>query len=261
MDAFIGFSSVFTLVSAINFFVPTVKIQGALPLAADTIIGVTYALWKVRRPSRIEIKPANCNTVIEVVFGDLFKQEGVRAIPVNEFFDSKIGNPVSPKSVHGAFIERVFGGRSESFDKQVDEQLRDVPHHDIKREEGKSKQYPIGSTALITANQDRYLAFASTRTDPKTCKASADVAIMWLGMQELWRRARIVCNGQPLNVPLVGSGMAGIGLPPRSLVDLMILSVITETKSTEITRRIRIVLYGDRFDFPDLRDIAARWGG
>lgn len=71
-------------------------------------------------------KIANSNTVIEVIFGDLFEQSGIRAIAVNEFFDSKIGKPVSDKSLHGIFLQKCFGGHPEPFDKQVDEQLKNV---------------------------------------------------------------------------------------------------------------------------------------
>jgi len=38
----------------------------------------------------------------------------------------------------------------------------------------------VVSTAIINCNADIYLVFALTHTDPKTCKASADVAMMWM---------------------------------------------------------------------------------
>ena len=57
-------------------------------------------MGKVWKPSKIDICVANCNSTIEVVFGDLFEQDGIRVIAVNEFFDSELGKPVSDKSVH-----------------------------------------------------------------------------------------------------------------------------------------------------------------
>ena len=62
-----------------------------------------------------------------------------------------------------------------------------------------------------------------------------------------------------MNLPLVGSGLSGLGLPTRDLLNLIILSAITETKSKGITRRIRIVLHRDRFDSLDLRDVKRHW--
>src|SRR6266566_3417455 len=86
---FTSFSVIFTLVRAITYFIPTIKIEGLLPLAAAAVVSVVFGLGKAWKPSRIEIPIANCNTAIEVLFGDLFAQDGIRVVAVNEFFDSK----------------------------------------------------------------------------------------------------------------------------------------------------------------------------
>jgi len=167
--------------------------------------------------------------------------------------------PVSDKSVHGIFLQKCFGGYQESFDKQVDEQLKNINSTYVEKIEGKCKCYPIGSTALVTVNQDRYVAFAFAKTDPKTCKAYSDVTLMWVALHKLWERARIESGGHAVNLPLVGSGLSGLGLPTRDLLNLIILSAITETKSKEVTQRIRIVLHRSRFDDLDLRDVRQHW--
>jgi hypothetical protein len=114
----------FTLVKAITHFFPSIKIEGLPFLIAITCISVGFALKKVWKPSKIKIKTAQSDTIIEVLFGDLFVQSGIRIIAVNEFFDSKIGNPVSDKSLHGIFLQKCFGGSHLPFDQQVDEQLK-----------------------------------------------------------------------------------------------------------------------------------------
>ena len=256
---FTAFSVLFTLIKGLTHFVPGIKIEGLLPLAIVICVSVIYGLKKVWKPSRIEIKVANSNTTIEVLFGDIFDQDGVRAIAVNEFFDSKLGKPVSDKSLHGIFLNKCFGGHPEPFDKQVDEQLKETKSIEFTRTEGKNKSFPIGSSALIIVNQDKYLAFAFSKTQPDTCKAYADVTMMWVALHQLWQRARNESSGHPLNLPLVGSGLSGLGLPTRDLLNLIILSAITETKARQVTDRIRIVLHRDRFDDLDLRDVKDHW--
>ena len=256
---FTCFSVIFTIVRSITHFIPTIKIEGPAPLIGAIGISVFYGLVKIWKPSQIEIPLANCNTVIEITFGDLFTQDGIRVIAVSEFFDSKLGMPVSDKSLHGIFLRKCFGGHPESFDKQVDEQLKNIKSCQIDKVEGKSRRYPIGSTALITANQDRYLTFALTEADPKTCKVYSDVAMMWKALDSLWQRVRIESNGDTVNLPLVGSGLAGLGLPARDLLDLLILSAITATKIQEVSRRIRIVLHPDRFGDLDLNEVEEHW--
>jgi hypothetical protein len=259
-DIFTTFSALFLLVKVVTHFLPTIRIEGPFELTVLVVVSIVLVLAKEAwRPSRIEVPIANCNTVIEVIFGDLFSQDGIRVIPVNEFFDSKLGKPVSDQSLHGILLRKCFGGHPEAFDKQLDEQLRGKEGCEVERVEGKSKRYPIGSTALINVNQDRYITFASARTDPDTCKASSDVGLMWVALRELWQRLRIEANGYAVNLPLVGSGLAGIGLPTRNLLDVMILSAIAETKVKEVTARIRIVLHRDRFDDLDLRDVRHYW--
>lgn len=257
---FSSFSMIFTLIKALNHFVPEVKIEGLVALLSVVSISVVIGLKKVWKPSKIDICVANCATRIEVVFGDLFAQEGIRAVAVNDFFDSELGKPVSDRSLHGMLIQKCFGGHPEPFDKQVSAQLAGVASTTVvEKVEGKNQQYAIGTTAMLEANSDRYLVFALAHSDPQTCKANADVTMMWNALNKLWARARVECGGHSLNLPLVGSGLSGLGLPTRDLLNLLILSAITVTKASEITTRIRIVLHRDRFNDLDLRDVKKHW--
>ncbi len=258
-QSFVAFSVMWTLIEGLTYFVPGFQIKGLVALGVIILISISYALKKVWKPSKIEIKISNSNTTIEVVFGDLFQQDGIRAIAVNEFFDSKLGRPVSDKSLHGIFLKKCFGGHPEPFDKQVNEQLQGIESSEVEKIEGKTKSFPIGSSALITVDQDRYLAFAFAKTDPKTCKAYSDVTMMWVALHQFWQQARIESSGNAVNLPLVGSGLSGLGLPTRDLLNLIILSAITETKNKPVTDKIRIVLHRDRFEDLDLRDVKQHW--
>ena len=46
----------------------------------------TMGAARTIKPQRIRIKIANTDTTIEVLFGDLFALDGLRAIAVSEFF-------------------------------------------------------------------------------------------------------------------------------------------------------------------------------
>ncbi len=256
---FTAISVMFTVVKVVTHFIPGVEIAGPIPLMAMIFLGLCHGARKVWKPSKILIEMPHSNTIIEVLFGNIFEQSGIKAISVNDFFDSKLGKPVSDKSVHGMFLQKCFGGHPEAFDKQVEQELKSIPHEEIIKVDGKTKRYPIGTTALIGVNSDKYIVFAFAKSDPETCKAGSDVTMMWIALHELWERARNEAGGHSLNLPLVGSGLSGLGLPTRDLLNLIILSAITETKSKEITQRIRIVLHRSRFDDLDLRDVKMHW--
>ncbi len=257
---FTCFSVLFTVVKVVTQFFPTIQISGPAPLMAAILISCAWGLWKVWKPSRTTIRIANSSTSLEIVFGDIFEQVGIRAIGVSEFFETQLGQPVSEKSLHGAFLKRHFSGYQDSIDRQIRAQLIDEEHTEVSdKVEGKTLCYHIGTTALINVNEDRYVLFALSKTNHSNCKVYSDVELMWRALHKLWQRARVECNGHPLNLPLVGSGLSGLNLPTRDLLNLVILSAITESKAHEITQTIRIVLRRDRFEGIDLREVKHHW--
>ena len=259
LDAFAAFSVFWTLTQGITHFLG-VKIEGGYNLTAIVLVSLAFGLNRFWKPSRIAIKVAATNTRIEVLFGDIFSEKGLRGIGVTEFFESELGVPVSEKSLHGLFLQKCFGGGSEDFNKQLEQQLKESNFEEVdKKDAGKTKAYPIGTTACVKVGKDKYILFALAEADRETCKAASDVAKMWVAMHGLWQKTRIEAGGHPLNIPLIGSGLSGIGLPSRELLNLIILSAITETKVKQITRRIRIVLHLDQFEEINLRDVKKYW--
>jgi len=257
--AFAAFSVLWTLTDGITHFLPGVKIEGGYALSLIILASIAYGLNRFWKPSIIVIKVATTNTKIEVLFGDLFEQNGLRGIAVTVFFESELGSPVSEKSLHGLFLKKCFGGGAKDFDRQLKDELKEITFEEVEKSEGKRKRFPIGTTAEINVDGDKYIVFALAEADLETCKAKSDVTKMWVAMHHLWQRARIEAGGYPLNVPLIGSGLSGIGLPSRDLLNLIILSAITETKASRITEVIRIVLHPDRFEEIDLRDVKKYW--
>ena len=257
---FTCFSVLFTVVKVVTQFFPSIQISGPVPLTAAILISCAWGLWKVWKPSKTVISIAHSSSCLEIHFGDLFQQDGVRAIGVSEFFETKLGQPVSEKSLHGAFLKRHFSGYQDSIDRQIDAQLVNEPFTEVPdKVDGKTRCYSIGATALINVNDDKYILFALTKTNHANCKVYSDVELMWRALHKLWERGRVECNGYPLNLPLVGSGLSGLNLPTRDLLNLVILSAITESKAHEITKTIRIVLRRDRFEDIDLREVKKHW--
>lgn len=255
------FSLLFTFVKVSVQFFPLMKIEGGLPLIFGIVFSLLWAAFSVRKLSKISFKIANCNTKIDVFFGDIFQQDGIRAIPVSVYFESKLGRPVSDLSLHGLFVKAFFADYPQALDQQIDEQLENEPFEEVTKAEGKTRCYKIGTTALVKVREDCYILFALAEADTVTLKASSDMEFMWRALHKLWERARNECNGHPVNLPLVGSGLSNLGLTARDLLNLLILSAITETKAKDITRKIRIVLHRSKFEEIDLREIKRHWEG
>lgn len=258
--AFAAFSVIWTVTEAFDKFVPGVIINGPWPLGIIIASSVLWSLKKVLKPTEVSIKLSTTDTTIDIVFGDIFEEEGLCGIPMTVYFESQLGQPVSLNSLHGQLLNRYFGGGVATFDQQVQSQLASMNFIPFTSKiVGKTDKYPIGTTALITVNNRKFLAFALAEADITTCKADANVSMLWEALEHLWKRARNDLGGETLNLPLVGSGLSNIGLPARDLLNLIVLSAITATKEKRITRRIRIVLHRDRYEEFDLRDVKQYW--
>jgi hypothetical protein len=245
---------------AFDKFVPGVIIGGPWPLGIIVGFSVLWSLKKVLKPTEISIRLATIDTTIDVVFGDIFQEEGMCAIPMTVYFESQAGKPVSANSLHGQFLLRYFGGGVATFDQQIQAQLAGVSAVSVPTKKvGKTNKYPIGTTAVISVVGRKFLPFALAEADPVECKADANVSMLWEALENLWKRARNELGGETLNLPLVGSGLSNIGLPARDLLNLIVLSAITATKEKKITRRIRVVLHRDRYEEFDLRDVKQYW--
>lgn len=259
VEAFAALGAMWSLVEMHAHFFQESAIRGLCAFGSMVLVSIVWAIYRVRVLSTVVLPVPQSNTRIEVVFGDLFAQDGLRVVAVNDFFDSKLGRPVSEMSLHGVLLKKVLGGHPDAFDRQVDAQLSNEPFVTVTRAEGKDRRFEIGSTALVQANNADYLLFALSRTDSATCKASCDVAMLWDALDRMWQRARVESHGKPIVLPLVGSGLAGVGLPPRELLYLIMLSAVVATRRNHIAACIRVVLHSDQSENIDLRGVELYW--
>ena len=200
----------------------------------------------------------NTNTKVEIEFGDLFQAKGHKVIPVSEYFDSKIGKPVSPNSLHGIFIEKILGGHITIFDNAVNSQLAGQQIGTIQRIDGKNLKYEIGTTITIEHNKSLYFVFALTNAD-NDCNVSCTPSLMLKALDGLWNKVRIEGNGIDINLPLIGNGLSRIGLPQSQLLQLILISLLKSAKEKDLSSTIRIILTENIFDKIDLEIIKHNW--
>lgn len=256
---FLCYSFLWTIIESATSIL-SISIQGSgyyLSLIGSSLI---FGLYKIYQPRSISFKIPASDTTVKVYYGDIFEQDGVIAIPVNEFFDSEIGNPVSELSLHGIVIQKFLGGFSASFDQAIQNDLLNKTYDEIhEKVDGKNKKYQIGTTALLNADNRKFLLFVLSHTSYADCKAYADISVLTKSLTGLLERARNILSGNSINIPLIGSGLAGIGLPPTQLLQLIILVLVEETKKREISKEVRIVLHESKFEEIDLELIKNQW--
>ncbi|NOT02162.1 MAG: hypothetical protein HOP29_16250 [Phycisphaerales bacterium] len=194
----------------------------------------------------IEITSNAFDTPITIMFGDVFAQEGYKAVSVNEFFDSAVDEMhVAGNSLHGLMLTQYWAGNTADWDKQVAQNLANTPPVDAvgtRPAPGKPNRYAIGTTASVSRNGHGFLCVVLTKTCTTSIEASASSDDLQHAVRGLLTKARSVCSGNPLNIPLLGSGLARTGIKPNILVDLILLAIFEESRTRKITNHIRIVL-------------------
>lgn len=208
----------------------------------------------------INIKSSGFDTNINVKFGDLFEQDGWMAIAVNDFFDSQVDEEhISSKSLHGILLKKYWGGNIADWDAQVSKQLSSMMPEVVERNSGKKDKFPIGTTAAVYKDGVKFLCVVLTNTCTNTLQTSANSSELNKAIRGCLAKARSVCAGESLNIPLMGSGLARIGIKSNILVDLILTAVFEETKGGKITNEIRIILPWNKISEINLVTLKKNW--
>ena len=141
-----------TFVESVGAFFPNIRPDGWGQYALLVLPAVAYGSWRAWPIAKVTLTVPHSDSLLCVEFGDIWKKQGCIAIQVNEYFDSILGNHVSPNSLHGQFIRDVMRGRSDEFDKLVSTALVGHPFDQVSRPTGNTKRFKIGTTASIDGN-------------------------------------------------------------------------------------------------------------
>lgn len=136
---------------------------------------------------------------VKIVADDLFEQDGIKLIPFNEFFDTKVDDIViSKNSLNGQYVEH-------HANKQV---LYQAISSDTKStlpgpvEVGGRKQYPLGTIKLC----EDYALLAFTHMDDLN-RAFLSFEQYEQCLLNMWGELDRVYAGKQVVVPLLGSGI------------------------------------------------------
>lgn len=208
----------------------------------------------------IEIKSNGFDTKIIVKFGDIFHDNGWKAIAVNDFFDSIVDDQiVSSKSLHGILLQRYWAGNIDDWNHQVDEQLTGFSCSSETRSKGKQNRYEIGTTVAVRKDASKFLCVALSHTDISNNETQASSSDLHQAVRGLLQEARSICGNESLTIPLMGSGLSRVGIKSNILVDLILTAIFEETKNKKVTSEIHIVLPKEKASEINLASLQKDW--
>lgn len=249
-DFFQYFLVFYGIVEIIGLFINESFIRNKWVLVIAIAFSLVCVFIKSLRLSRVSFDIDN--TRVNIFFGDLLKQKGVIAIPINNFADTEIGERVAKTSIHGQFIEKVASGTKNCENlfatnlKNKGKELKTIRIGGLE----------IGYTINLEIKNDTYLLTVLSKTDKDTNVASANITDLITAFWGLWDSARRHANGRAVNVPLFGDGLSRIGLKPQQLLHILLITLVKEIHKSKITSTVNIVLYEGNFERISLKTIA-----
>lgn len=198
---------------------------------------------------------------IGVFKGDLFAQEGVIVIPVNDFFDTLVDDiHIAKGSLHGLAIQKYWPANILDLDAKIATELSNVPFETVERDGvAKTKRYPVGTSVFLKDEKGRKMIFtALTRTDAATHVTSARIEDLVSAVRGALGVARKKASGAPISFPLMGSGNARIKLPHQALFETILSTIIAECNDMKVSPCINVVLRGglaDKINFANFKEL------
>ena len=147
---------------------------------------------------------------ISLSFGNILNKKGVIIIPANQEFDTFVGDGiVSPRSLHGKFINKFYKNDLTTLNALIDAELQKQHVSFIPRPnktKGKQKSYPLGTCVRIDKNNKIFILAALTTFDDNCHAEPINKFHRNEFLSKIW--AWIRSNEEPNNIhfPLIGSG-------------------------------------------------------
>ena len=219
-------------------------IVGIIILVISILLSVR-AVYCKKEKITLEI---NKRTKLTIGKRDLMSADGVRVIPVNEYFDTHNGDGiVNPGTLHGELIA-LFNDDLDDLKCQIQNGLKNVTP--LKSERVRDMvpdlpqdRYPLGTCVRVHKGNQYFILVSITRFDVNEhVDASAEeypevVRKMINGIEEL-------NNGEPVNLSLVGSGISGYQLTNMQLLT-SIVQAASNANKLAVTKGIYLCIKDD----------------
>lgn len=180
---------------------------------------LVYAIWQVRSAKNISLSLSS-EQKVKISEGDIFQKKGIICIPVNEFFDTHVGDGVVDKdTLHGMFINKYFSDRITELESKIEDKLAGLEAKECKRrlEFCPNKLYPLGTCIDIREGENLYVLFALSHFNEK------DTAFLSRSeytevIQSLMDHLSAIVENRAVFMPLFGTGLSRLHRTPQRVL-------------------------------------------
>lgn len=255
LSLFISFNGIFDFIPCL--FVKIIVILVALAVVYAMMHGIAFYVnrEKQKRIKEVPISKLGSDKKLYIKFGDLLGEEITSSeqrtnivIPFNRCFDIEVDDSlISRNSLHGKIVNRLI--ESEKYDKAslqeaISSALRRVSSHGYvpeiaDKQIGNSVRYPAGAVACIPGIRNEYY-FCLGLSKFNQEKAEPTKSEYITALDGLVKRIVDLSQGYPVFIPLIGTGLSGIGVDNKLALEILIHTI--KLRKDEIKSDIFIVL-------------------
>lgn len=237
------------------------------PYAALTLILLLAALYIgvwvwANRLTSIDINIEG--STVSIKAGDLFQQEGLKAIAFNEYFDTQVDNVIiSERSLNGIFIQQYLNVAVDELDSHIaqynfrsDEVIEENPS----RQQGKKRRYQLGAICVY----NDFLLTAFSKFDANNM-ATLTMPEYLEFMINFWDRVNSVYGLQSVSTAIFGSGITRIrghrNISDEDLLKIMLWTFRISEMRFKYPAKLTVVIHEDKMDRINLLDIKSARNG
>jgi hypothetical protein len=225
------------------------------------IIYLAIWLWS-NNLNKIDISVEGSDVTIKV--GDIFQQEGLKAIAFNEYFDTQVDNRViAEKSLNGLFIQKHLHAPVSELDRHIDNyafESGEILDTNSARQLGKKVRHQIGTICLY---QD-YLLTAFSRFDENN-RAQLTMPEYLEFLINFWDKVNNVYAQKNVSTPIFGSGITRIkghkNISDEDLLKIMLWTFRISEMRFKYPARLTVVIHKDKIAQINLLDIKSARNG
>lgn len=199
------------------------------------------------------------NSQLHIKVGDIFSEEGLKVIGVNEYFDNTVDNIIiSENSLHGLYIRNYYIDDISNIDKRIEADSRLMKlrtEYNEGRERGKKQKYKLGSIFV----DGEYLLTAFSKFD------NENRAFLYMNdyinfLLNFWNELDVIYSGRSVIIPLFGSGITRFKeydhILDQELLELLIWSFKLSRIKFKYPAKATIVIHeskADKINFSKLK--------
>lgn len=214
------------------------------------VLVLVYILSWIYANNRIKIKLNIDGSDVNVLSGDLFEQEGLKVIPFNEYFDTKVDNVIiAERSLNGQYIKN-YCEDIDILNNAIEEDyhLKEYINKSNVKRNGKAIKYKLGSSILI----DEYVLVAFSKFD-KENKAYLTIHDYLQFLVFFWNEVNRIYAQRPVSVPIFGSGITRFrggfeDVDDNELLNIMIWTFKISKIKFKYPARLSIIIDDKKID-------------